>query len=79
VPNHEVYLDVPAEVVKGYKDELTERILAVGRELDGLETRMRNPNYVAKAPEHLVKETQDGIKEKKELIEKLRGELEVIE
>ena len=79
VPNHEVYLDVPAEVVKGYKDELTERILAVGRELDGLEARMRNPNYVAKAPEHLVKETQDGIKEKKELIEKLRGELEVIE
>ena len=78
VANHEVYLDVPSEVVKEYKDELTERILAVGRELNALEARMQNPNYVKKAPEHLVKETQDGIIEKKELIEKLKKEIEVI-
>ena len=78
VPNHEVYLDVPAEVIKGYKDSLTERILAVGRELNSLEKRLENPNYVKKAPEKLVKETKEGIKEKKSLIERLRKELEVI-
>lgn len=77
--NHEVYLDVSEEAVKGYHDRLEERILAVGRELDALNMRMLNPNYVDKAPTHLVKQTQDGIKEKTELIERLRGELSVIE
>ena len=78
VANNEVYLDVPTEVVAKYKDALTERILAVGRELDALNARMMNPNYVQKAPRELVKETEDGIKEKSELIERLKKELEVI-
>ena len=76
--NHEVYLDVPAGVVAEYKEALTEKILAVGRELDGLNMRMMNPNYVEKAPEHLVKETQDAIKEKEALIERLKVQLSVI-
>ena len=75
----EVYLDVPEEIVKSYKDQLTERILSVGRELDALNARMYNPNYVTKAPAHLVEETKQGIKEKEALIERLRGELSVIE
>ena len=78
IANHEVYLDVPADVVAKYKDALTERILAVGRELNALESRMMNPNYVDKAPAHLVKETRDGIEEKTALIERLKKELEVI-
>ena len=76
--NHELYLDVPAEVVSKYKEALTEKILAVGRELDALNMRMMNPNYVEKAPEHLVKETRDAISEKEALIERLKGGLEVI-
>ena len=76
--NHELYLDVPEKVVTEYKDALTERILAVGRELDALNARMMNPNYVAKAPEHLVKETEEQIKEKQALIERLKQELEFI-
>ena len=76
--NHELYLDVPEEVVKEYKDALTERILAVGRELDALNLRMDNPNYVSRAPEHLVKETQDQIEEKKQLISRLKQQLELI-
>ena len=75
----EVYLDVPAEIVKTYKDQLTDRILAVGRELDALNARMMNPNYVKKAPAHLVEETKKGIEEKKSLIERLKQELSVIE
>ncbi|MBR2658510.1 valine--tRNA ligase [Candidatus Saccharibacteria bacterium] len=76
--NHELYLDVPEKVVTEYKDSLTEKILAVGRELDALNARMMNPNYVEKAPEHLVKETQDGIKEKEALISRLKQQLELI-
>lgn len=77
--NHEVYLDVPAEVVGEYREKLEERVLAVGRELDALNARMMNPNYVDKAPVELVKQTRDGIREKEELIERLKGELRVIE
>ena len=78
VANSEVYLDAPAEVVAEYRDALTERILGVGKELNALEARMMNPNYVQKAPANLVKETEDGIKEKTALIERLKKELEVI-
>ena len=76
--NHELYLDVPEKVVKEYKDSLTERILSVGRELDALNLRMSNPNYVERAPAHLVKETTDQIKEKEALISRLKTELEII-
>ena len=76
--NHELYLDVPEKVVTEYKDALTEKILSVGRELDALNARMMNPNYVNKAPEHLVKETKDQIKEKESLISRLKTQLELI-
>ena len=76
--NHELYLDVPEKVVAEYKEALTEKILAVGRELDALNARMANPNYVERAPAELVKETQDAIKEKKSLIDRLKTQLSVI-
>ena len=76
--NHELYLDVPEKVVKDYKDALTEKILATGRELDSLNLRMSNPNYVERAPEHLVKETKDAIKEKEALISRLKNQLSLI-
>ena len=74
----EVYLDVPEEIVKVYRSTLEERILSVGRELDALEARMMNPNYVDKAPQALVQETRQGIEEKKALISRLKLELDVI-
>ncbi len=76
--NHELYLDVPEKVVTEYRDALTEKILAVGRELDALNARMMNPNYVDRAPAHLVKETMDAIKEKSGLIDRLKAELNLI-
>ena len=76
--NHEVYLDVLSEVVAEYRENLEQRILSVGRELDALNMRMMNPNYVQKAPAALVKQTRDGIAEKTALIERLKGELQVI-
>ncbi|MDO4752616.1 MAG: class I tRNA ligase family protein, partial [Candidatus Saccharibacteria bacterium] len=76
--NHELYLDVPEQVVNDYKDALTEKILSVGRELDALNLRMSNPNYVERAPEHLVKETKDQIKEKQALIDRLKAQQSLI-
>jgi valyl-tRNA synthetase len=76
--NHEVYLDVPEKVVAEFKETLTEKILAVGRELDALNARMMNPRYVEKAPAELVKETRDAISEKEALVARLKTELELI-
>ncbi|MBR2754024.1 valine--tRNA ligase [Candidatus Saccharibacteria bacterium] len=76
--NHELYLDVPEQVVADYKEALTEKILSVGRELDALNARMSNPNYVKKAPEHLVKETEEQIKEKESLIARLKNQFSLI-
>ena len=76
--NHELYLDVPENVVADYREALVERILAVGRELDALNARMMNPRYVDKAPAELVRETRNGIEEKTALIKRLKAELEVI-
>ena len=78
IANHELYLDVPEKIVKEYKQTLTDKILSVGRELDSLNARMANPNYVERAPEHLVKETKDLIKEKEGLISRLKSELELL-
>ena len=39
---------------------------------------MSNPNYVERAPEHLVKETKDQIKEKQALIDRLKTQQSLI-
>ncbi len=76
--NHEIYLDIPTKVIQDYQAALTDKILAVGRELDTLNQRMLNPNYVDKAPAHLVKQTRDQISEKSALIDRLKQQLKVI-
>ena len=78
IVNHELYLDVPERVIVDYKDELENKILAIGRELDNLNARMMNPRYVEKAPAGLVRETRNSIAEKEELIEKMKSQLNVI-
>lgn len=78
IANHELYLDVPEGVIVDYKDELENKILAIGRELDNLNARMMNPRYVEKAPAGLVRETRNSIAEKEELIEKMKSQLNII-
>mgnify|MGYP000957310192 FL=1 len=78
IANHELYLDVPERVIVDYKDELENKILAIGKELDNLNARMMNPRYVEKAPAGLVRETRNSIVEKEELIEKMKSQLNII-
>ncbi len=75
---HDLYLDVPADVIADYRAELEGKILSVGRELDGLNARMMNPAYVERAPAALVKETRDAITEKEQLISRMKEQLEAI-
>ena len=65
-------------MIVDYKDELENKILAIGRELDNLNARMMNPRYVEKAPAGLVRETRNSITEKEELIEKMKSQLNII-
>lgn len=78
LPNRELYLDVPEKVVRDYRDAITERILAVGREVDQLNTRMMNPKYVERAPAGLVAETRRQLAEKQALIDRLKNQLDII-
>jgi valyl-tRNA synthetase len=78
IAGHDLYLDVPDDVIAAYRAELEEKILSIGRELDGLNARMMNPAYVERAPAELVKETRDAIKEKEDLIERLKQQLGTI-
>lgn len=78
IPNHNLYIQIPPEVHAKYRDSLEERILALGQEINILEARLRNPNYLEKAPEGLVAETRHSLEEKTELLEKLRAELKLV-
>ena len=79
IANHELYIDAPAEVIREYKEGLEKRILSVGAELDGLNRRMMNPQYVERAPQALVKETRNAIADKEALIQHLKDQISVIE
>jgi valyl-tRNA synthetase len=79
VTNSEIYLDVPEKIVQKYQDSLTDRILAVGKELDTLNARLMNPKYVENAPANLVKETRDQVAEKETLLANLKRELSIIQ
>ena len=50
----------------------------MGQEIITLEKRLDSPNYVTKAPKELVEETRNSLREKKELLEKAKAELDLI-
>ena len=74
----EVWLDVSAKTLKEHHTNISRRIDEAKLALQNLEARLSNPAYVQKAPKELVEETQNEAKIKKELIETLSLELNVI-
>lgn len=78
IPNREIYLEIPEKVLKQHQKNLEDRIMALGREIDTLTLRLSNPNYLAKAPQHLVQESQKQQAEKESLLEKMKQELTLI-
>ena len=73
-----IYLEIPADIHAKYKANLEERILGLGKEIDVLETRLRNPNYVKKAPKELVDETKQQLETKQHLLDDMKAEFELV-
>ena len=78
IPNHNIYLQIPEEILTEYKENLEDRILKVGQEINTLERRLDNPRYVEKAPKELVEETREALKTKQTQLEKMKAELQLI-
>ena len=72
------YLDVPAKVLAEYKNDLNERIDKVSAEIELLEKRLANENYIAKAPVHLVEETREEFSNKKAELDKIKKAVELL-
>ena len=78
IPHHNIYLQIPKEILDKYKNNLEERILKLGDEINTLNARLDNPRYVEKAPKELVNETREQLKTKQDLLEKMKAELKLI-
>lgn len=76
--NREAWLEVDEETMYEHQINLERRLAEAKQSVSGLEARLDNPSYIAKAPEHLVEETRQQLEEKKALIERLERELEVL-
>ncbi len=78
IPGHNIYLEIPDDIHAKYKANLEAHILALGNEISVLENRLRNPNYVKKAPKELVDETKEQLETKQALLDKMKAEFELV-
>ena len=78
IPGHNVYLQIPEDILNKHKQNLENRILKLGQEINTLNTRLDNPRYVEKAPKELVEETRDQLATKQSMLEKMKAELSLI-
>ncbi len=73
-----IYLEIPEGIHAKYKANLEDRILKLGQEINTLEARLRNPNYVKKAPKELVDETKSQLETKSKLLEDMKAEFALV-
>lgn len=78
VSGRDAWLNVSAETLAEHQVNLEERLASTHADIQALEGRLSNENYIAKAPEKLVKETQQQLEEKKAVVLRLQHELEVL-
>ena len=78
IPHHNIYLQIPEDILNKYRENLEERILKLGQEINTLNARLDNPRYVEKAPKQLVEETREQLATKQNLLEKMKAELQLI-
>lgn len=74
----DAWLDVAADTLAEHQSNLEMRLASTHREIQALEARLSNESYVAKAPKHLVEESQSLLEEKRALAERLINELNVL-
>jgi len=74
----QAWLDVSANTLAEHQTNLEERLAEAHGDIQALEGRLKNANYLAKAPAKLVEETKQQLEEKKALTERLQHELEIL-
>jgi valyl-tRNA synthetase len=75
----EAWLAIDQETLYQHQSNLERRLAETRQELQNLDARLANENYVKKAPAALVEETTKLQADKKLLIERLEAELSVID
>ncbi len=74
----EAWLDVPIETIYEHEANLEARLAEINQNIKILEDRLANENYINKAPQKLVDETKEELKQKQSHKERLLRELDVI-
>ena len=77
--NRETWLDIDSDTLYQHQANLELRLVNARKRLDGLNARLANESYLAKAPERLVTETKEEQQTTEKLIDRLVTELEVIQ
>lgn len=74
----DAWLDLDAETLYEHQTNLEKRLADVRSDVEALQKRLSNENYVAKAPAQLVEESKQQLEEKEALVERLETELKVL-
>lgn len=72
--SYRCWLDVDAGMMRAYADKLSEQITSQEKIVAQLQARLDNKGYVGNAPEEIVRETRDQLKDAQEGIERLKQE-----
>jgi len=78
VSGRDAWLDVSEQTLSEHQINLEERLASTRLDIQALENRLSNANYVQKAPPSLVAETQSQLEEKKAVILRLEYELKTL-
>jgi len=74
---HQAWLDLSDELIYEHQTNLEVRLAETRQAIATLESRLANPNYVKKAPDHLVQETKSQLDEQRATETRLMIELGV--
>ena len=74
----DAWLDVSAETLYEHQSNLEQRLAETHNDIAALEGRLKNENYISKAPAALVEETRKQLQEKQALVERLVNELKIL-
>ena len=74
-PLESAWLDIDQDELSHYKDNLQKQLVSAKEQVTRLEQRLNNKGYIASAPEKVVQQTRDQLKEAQSLISQLNSEL----
>lgn len=78
VSGRDAWLDVSTETLAEHQIKLEERLATTHHDIQALAGRLKNVNYLQKAPAALVEETKKQLEEKKAVVLRLEHELEIL-